>query len=94
MLEALLIMSIVYACLFMPLRGKNMYQLSPSQQKRVEKHFNQYMQTRKGKKTPYMQIEEYLPILQKQGLTYLIMAIVIFPIYILAIIFIYGNAFI
>ena len=91
MLEVLLIMSIVYACMLMPLRGKTFYDLTPKQQKRVEKNFNRYMRTRKGQQTPDMKIEEYLPILQKQALTYLIMAIVIFPIYILIIFSLFQN---
>ena len=82
MLEVLLIMSIIYACLLMPLRGKTMQQLTPAQQERVIKNYQRYMKTRKGKQTPNMQIEEYLPILQKQAMTYVIMAIVIVPIYI------------
>ena len=81
MLEVLLIASIIYACLLMPLRGKTFYQLNQAQQKRVEKNYRKYMNSRKGRQTPYMTIEQYLPILQKQALTYLIMAIVILPIY-------------
>jgi len=93
MLEVLLILSIVYACLYMPLRGKTFQQLSPKQQKRAEKNFKTYMATRKGKKTPDMTIEEYLPILQKQGLTYLILAVVVLPIYILVVTFLYSGMF-
>ena len=89
MLEALLIFSIIYACSYMPLRGKIFSQLKPKQQKKVEKNYGKYMQTKKGKQTPDMTVEEYLPIIQKQGLTYLIMAIVVAPIYVLAVMFIY-----
>jgi len=93
MLEVLLIMSIVYACMYMPLRGKTLQQLTLKQQERVGKNFKSYMATRKGKQNPDMSIEEYLPILQKQGLTYLIMAIVILPIYILVVSFVYSGLF-
>jgi len=93
MLEVLLIMSIVYACLYMPLRGKTLQQLSLKQQERVGKSFKTYMATKKGKKNPDMSIEEYLPILQKQGLTYLIVAIVILPIYIVVVSFVYSGMF-
>jgi len=93
MLEALLILSIVYACMFMPLRGKSFQQLSVKQQEKVGKNYNKYMTTKKGKQTPDMSIEEYLPILQKQGLTYLIMAIVILPIYILVVSYVYSGLF-
>ena len=79
MLEVLLIMFTVYACLLMPLRGKEFNQLTPKQQQRVEKHYRQYMFTLKGRKTPNLTIEEYLPILHKQAITYLIWAIVLFP---------------
>lgn len=89
MLEVLLIMSIIYACMLMPLRGKTFNQLSPGQQQTVGKNFSKYMNTKKGKQTPDLKIEDYLPILQKQALTYLIMAIVILPIYVLAIVFVY-----
>ena len=65
----------------MPLRGKEFDQLNPSQQRRVEKNFDRYMKSLKGRKTPDMEIREFLPILQKQAMTYLIMAIVILPIY-------------
>ena len=89
MLEAILIMSIVYACLYLPLRGKDFSQLTPKQQQRVEKHFVRHMKSRKGKQTPDMTIEEFLPIIQKQGLTYLIMAIVVAPIYVLVVFLFY-----
>jgi hypothetical protein len=91
MLEAILIISIVYACMYMPLRGKTFDKLTPSQQQKVEKNYHRYLKTRKGKQTPNMRIEEYLPILQKQALTYLIMAIVILPIYILVVVFLYSK---
>jgi len=93
MLEVLLIMSIVYACMLMPLRGKTYQQLSVKQQEKVGKNYNRYMMSKKGKQTPNMSIEEYLPILQKQGLSYLIMAIVILPIYILVVTYIYSGMF-
>jgi hypothetical protein len=91
MLEALLIMSIVYACMYMPLRGKDFEGLTPAQQVRVEKSFSQYMKTKKGKQTPDMKIEEYLLVLQKQGLAFLIVTIVIVPIYLLAIFMLYPQ---
>ena len=91
MVEALLIMSIVYTCLLMPLRGKDFSQLTPNQQQRVEKHHVRFMKTRKGKQTPGMTAEEFLPVLQKQAITYLIMAIVIFPIYIVVVVSLYGR---
>ncbi|MDR1067642.1 MAG: hypothetical protein LBL36_00140, partial [Clostridiales Family XIII bacterium] len=69
MLEAIWIISIVYACMFMPLRGKTFERLTPGQQLKVEKNYRRYLKTRKGKQTPGMRIEEYLPILQKQALT-------------------------
>jgi len=77
--------------MYMPLRGKTFYQLSPKQQASVGKNFNKYMMTKKGQLTPNMSIEEYLPILQKQGLTYLIMAFVILPIYVLVVYFLYSS---
>ena len=93
MLEALLILSIIYAFTLMPLRGKNFQQLAPKQQERVERYYNKYMTTRKGKQTPNMNIEEYFPILQKQALTYLISAIVLLPLYVCAVILIYSPMF-
>ena len=93
MLEAILIMSIIYAIMYMPLRGKSFDALSGGQLKMVEKNFNRYMKTRKGQQTPEMSIREYLPVLQKQALTYLIMAIVILPIYVLILKFVYPGIF-
>ena len=93
MLEALLIMSIFYACLYMPLRGKTFQQLSAKQQARVGKNYDNYMKTKKAKQTPDMSIEDYLPILQKQAITYVIMAIVILPIYILVVSYVYPGLF-
>ena len=93
MFEALLAMSIVCACMYMPLRGKTYQQLSLGQQKRVEKNYNQYMRTRKGMQTPNMTIEDYMPIVQKQGMTYLIMAIVLLPIYVLIVMYLYSSMF-
>ena len=93
MLEVLLIMSIVYACLLMPLRGKEFQQLSQKQQQRVSKHYSKHMATKKGKMTPGMTVEQYLPIMQKQAITYLVMALIIFPIYVLAIYFLYSPIF-
>jgi len=93
MLEVILVMSIVFACLYMPLRGKTLQQLSPKQHERVLKSFKTYRTTKKGKLTPDMSVEEYLPILQKQGLTYLIVAIVGLPIYIAVFVFLYSGIF-
>ena len=82
MLEILLIMCIVYACMYMPLRGKAFSQLTPKQQQRVAKNYDRYMKSKKGRQNPGMKIEEYLPILQKQAVTFLIVGIVILPIYV------------
>ena len=93
MLEVILIFSIIYACLFMPLRGKTFEQLSDSQKQRVRENYDKYMKTAKGKQTPEMTVEQYLPILAKQGLIYMIVAIVLIPIYILVVIFLYSYYF-
>jgi hypothetical protein len=92
MLEGILIVCIVYACMYMPLRGKTFALLTPSQQQKVEKNYNRYMNSIKGRQNPSLKIEEYLPIIQKQALVYLITAIVVLPIYILAIVFVYSGA--
>ena len=91
MLEAVIIISIIYAAMLMPLRGKTFEQLSESQKQRVHNNYVKYMRTKKGMQTPNMTIVEYLPILQKQGLTYLIIAICVIPIYVLVIIFLYPS---
>lgn len=88
MLEVLIIFSIVYACMLMPLRGKTFEELTAAQKQRVDKYYYRYMRTRKGRKTP-VSITEYLPILQKQALVYLIMAICLVPLYIIILIFVY-----
>ena len=89
MLEALIIISIVYACMLMPLRGKTYEQLTEGQRRTVNNNYVRYMRSRKGKKTPGMTIVEYLPILQKQALTYLITGICAIPIYVVVIIVLY-----
>ena len=91
MLEAVLIMSIVYACMYMPLRKKTFDTLTPKQLKTVEKNYARYMKTRKGKQTPDMTIEEYLPIIQKQGLTFLIVALIMLPVYIAILVLLYPS---
>jgi len=91
MLEAVFILSIYYAITLMPLRGKTLSQLNPKQQQRVEKQFLAYMRTRKGQQTPNLRMEEYLLTLQKQGLQYLIAAIVIPPIWLLFALFVYPQ---
>lgn len=93
MLEALVIFGYVYACMLMPLRGKTYEQLSESQKRRVDINYSRYMRSLKGKKSPEMTVVDYLPILQKQGLAYLIMAIVLTPIYIVAVIYLYPTLF-
>ena len=93
MLEVFLIMSIIQACMLMPLRGKTIQQLNPTQIQRVEKNYYRYMQTRKGRKNPTMTIFDYLPILQKQALTHLITAIVILSLYALIVVFVWASIF-
>ena len=89
MLEILLILFIYQTCVYMPLRGKQLEQLSPKQKQRVAKAYNKHMKSKKGRQMPDMTIEDFLPTLQKQGRASLIGAIVLFPIYILAIVFLY-----
>ena len=91
MLEALLVISIVYAIMLWPYRGKSFHELTPKQQAGVVKRRDAYLKTRKGKQTPQMSVDEYLPVIQKQALTYLILAIVILPIYIVVLITIYPS---
>ena len=89
MLEVLIIMSIVQACLLMPLRGKTMETLSEPQRDRVLKRFYKFMNTKKGRQNPNMTVEQFLPTLQKQGVAFLITAICLIPLYILFFIFVY-----
>ncbi|MCL2060025.1 MAG: hypothetical protein FWH01_13400 [Oscillospiraceae bacterium] len=75
----------------MPLRKKSFDTLTPKQLKTVDKNYTRYMKSRKGKQTPDMTIEEYLPIIQKQALTYLIMAAIVLPIYIIVLMVLYPQ---
>ena len=93
MLEAVLIMSIMYACMYMPLRGKTFEELTLAQQKRVEKAYNQYKKTKKGKQDTETSVADYLPNLQKLGKTYLIVASVLAPIYIVILVVLYPIMF-
>ena len=93
MLEIMFILSVFYAITLMPLRGKSFQQLSPKQQANVTKKRDGYLRTRKGQQTPNMSVEEYLPIIQKQGLTFLILAIVLIPVYIAVLFLLYAPMF-
>jgi len=66
----------------MPLRGKELPELTHKQANRVGKNFEIYKASRKGRQNPDMTIEEYLPILQKQAITSLWAAIGLIPFYI------------
>jgi len=85
MLEIYLIKFIINVCLLMPLREKTMDQLNHTQEQRLINHYNKYMNTQKGQATPDMTVEEYLPILQKQAISYLIGALIILPLYLIII---------
>ena len=93
MLEVLIIMSIVYAVMFMPLRGKPFAELSEPQKQKVHTYYVKYMRTRKGQKTPNLTIEEYLPLIQKSGLIYLIVALCAIPVYVLVLLYLYPAVF-
>ena len=75
LLEIGMILMIVDICKILRLKGKTFEQFTPAQQKYAGKFFAKYMKTRKGKKNPGMTINEYLPILQKIGLQYIIFVI-------------------
>jgi len=66
----------------MPLRNKSFDELSPAQQKRVNKYFATYKRG-KGRNNPNMTAEEYLPVLQTHAVRYLIGFFVGLPVYIL-----------
>ncbi|MCL2798569.1 MAG: hypothetical protein FWD58_11085 [Firmicutes bacterium] len=82
MFEALLIMSFVYAGLYLPFRGKTLNQLSESQLARLRKQYARYVIQcdRKGK--PYVLEEQYISKLGTQGLIYLVVALIMVPVYI------------
>lgn len=92
MLEALIIISLVYAFMLFPLRGKTVEQLNEKQLKTLERNFESYKRSRKA--DPNMTKENYLPILQKQAVKYLILALCLIPVYILIIVFIYPTLFV
>jgi|GEM_PF-1426165 len=83
MLEIALIYLIVKVAQIFPLRGKTPDMLSEAQKQRVHKEYQAFMRTRKGRKNPNMTIDEYYPILQKNGLTLLICLLIILPLYLL-----------
>jgi hypothetical protein len=85
MLEFYLIKFVINVCLFMPLRGKTMDQLNHTQEQRLINHYIKYMKTKKGQATPDMTVEDYLPILQKQAISYLMGALIILPFYLIII---------
>jgi len=93
MFEAILVVLIINAVLYMPMGGKRFEALSPAQQQRAIKNHTRYLNSKKGKLTPNMSIEEYLPTLQKQGRISMIAAIVMLPIYILIVVFYYSQIF-
>jgi len=87
MIEGILIACIIMVCRIFPMRGKTLEQLSEAQHKWLMKQYTKYMKTRKGRSTPDMTVNQYLTIIQKQALKYLITLIVLAPIYILAMMF-------
>jgi hypothetical protein len=90
MLEALLITCLVYGIRFMPFRGKSYMELSEKQRKILQEMHTKYMRTKKGQQT-LMTEESYLSVIQKNALTYLIMGIVLIPIYVVIVIYIYPT---
>ncbi|MDR3021175.1 MAG: hypothetical protein LBU60_00645 [Clostridiales bacterium] len=96
MFEGMLIVCWIYACLFLPMKGKNIAELSDKQSLRLDNSYKRY-KTRMDRKlsrntqAKVMTKEEYLISLGKQGLTYLIFGIILIPIYILVIVFLYPR---
>ncbi|MCL2540124.1 MAG: hypothetical protein FWE53_01665 [Firmicutes bacterium] len=84
--------SVTFTCLFFPLRKKNLKELSPKQKKMAGQSFDRFKNSKKGKKTPDLKIEQYLPILAKRGKKYLIVSIV-FAVYLIAAIGLYAGVF-
>jgi len=73
----------------MPLKDKDFADLTPTQQKRVEKYFATYKRG-KGRNNPNITVEEYLPVLQAHAARYLIGFLVGLPFYILILIFLFS----
>ena len=92
-LELFLILNIIFAILFMPLRGKTFDELSEKKQKRLERGLYNYKRTKKGENHQDMTAYDYLPILQKRGLSSLIWAICLFAVCLLLWIFVYPAIF-
>jgi len=81
MLEVILIVSLINACLNMPLRGKTIATLSDGQRQRMQRLHEKYMMSSKGRSRP-MTAEEFLKSQQRQGLGWLITFLVLLPIYV------------
>ena len=67
---------IIYAFSFISLSGKTLELLTTNQRKRVEMHFNWYMESRKGKQNPNMTLEEYLPIKKRDAYIFIVVEII------------------
>ena len=91
MLEVLIVVCIFQAIQLMPLRGKTFEGLTLKQQQKVEKNLQNYKKTLKGRKTPEMTVEEYMPIIQKQALNSVIAVVVLVPIYLVILVSIYPT---
>jgi len=82
-------MCFVTAMQLMPLKKKSYDKLTDAQRTRADKDFARFMRSKKGKKKPDMNIDEYLPVLAKKGkkclMTGIVVSLVYFPIVILVI---------
>ena len=86
-------LSILFTCKFFPLRKKEFAKLEPKQKQMVKEMFDRYKNTKKAKKkTPDMTTKEYTRHLAKQGKKFLIVSIAM-PLYIIGAILLYVLLF-
>lgn len=71
MCEIMIIFSLYYSIVLMPLRGKNFIDLTDSQLARLEKEHSKYLRSMRGRRNP-MSSEQFLKVLQDRALIYLI----------------------
>ncbi len=86
MLEAMIFLCLYYAATLFPLRGKELSNLTPAEMAKVQKQYIAYTRRRKYKD---ISMEEFYPKLQKQGMTYLIIGLIMIPVYIAVLAFVY-----
>jgi len=78
----------IIVCQLIQLKGKNFEQLTPAQEKRVEKAFNKHIVKKRQQNTD-TRIEDYVPIYIQKMRRELLIGIVLLPVFLAALVLLY-----